>query len=139
MTPDRPADQNTVRNLDSPRQLAEWANTLVAHHRRQLASTTPPPRHASGAASAAIDDSSVAWLLRTWEDLSAGFVSLQHKNLLVDGADPAVLATAFMAALQGGYLLSVTARHIAPLEVAVEMALQQVARSLADETLRAHD
>jgi TetR/AcrR family transcriptional regulator, transcriptional repressor for nem operon len=139
MTRDRPADQNTVRNLDSPRQLAEWANTLVAHHRRQLASTTPPLRHASGTASAGIDDSSVAWLLRTWEDLSAGFVSLQHKNLLVDGADPAVLATAFMAALQGGYLLSVTARHIAPLEVAVEMALQQVARSLADETLRAHD
>jgi TetR/AcrR family transcriptional repressor of nem operon len=78
-------------------------------------------------------------LLRTWEDLSAGFVRLQHKNLLVDGADPAVLATAFMAVLQGGYLLSVTARQIAPLEVAVEMALQQVARSLADETLRAHD
>jgi TetR/AcrR family transcriptional repressor of nem operon len=139
MTRDRPADQNTVRNLDSPRQLAEWANTLVAHHRRQLASTTPPLRRASGTASAGIDDSSVAWLLRTWEDLSAGFVSLQHKNLLVDGADPAVLATAFMAALQGGYLLSVTARRIAPLEVAVEMALQQVARSLADETLRAHD
>ena len=139
MTRDRPADQNTVRNLDSPRQLAEWANTLVAHHRRQLASTTPPLRHASGTASAGIDDSSVAWLLHTWEDLSAGFVRLQHKNLLVDGADPAVLATAFMAALQGGYLLSVTACHIAPLEVAVEMALQQVARSLADETLRAHD
>jgi hypothetical protein len=98
MTRDRPADQNTVRNLDSPRQLAEWANTLVAHHRRQLASTTPPLRHASGTASAGIDDSSVAWLLRTWEDLSAGFVRLQHKNLLVDGADPAVLATAFMAA-----------------------------------------
>jgi hypothetical protein len=99
----------------------------------------PPPPHASGTASAGIDDSSVAWLLRTWEDLSAGFVRLQHKNLLVDGADPATLATAFMAALQGGYLLSVTARHIAPLEVAVEMALQQVARSLADETPRAHD
>lgn len=138
MTPDRSADQNTVRNLDSPRQLAEWANTLVAHHRRQLASTTPPPRHASEPASAGIDDSSVAWLLRTSEDLSAGFVGLQHKNLLVDGADPAVLATEFMAALQGGYLLSVTARHIAPLEVAIEMALQQVARSL-DDTLRAHD
>ena len=57
MTRDRPADQNTVRNLDSPRQLAEWANTLVAHHRRQLASTTPPPPHASGTASAGIDDS----------------------------------------------------------------------------------
>ena len=99
----------------------------------------PPPRHASGTASAGIDDSSLAWLLRTWEDLAEAFVRLQHKNLLVDGAAPAVLATAFMAALQGGYLLSVTARHIAPLEVAVEMALQQVARSLADESLRAHD
>ena len=136
MTPDHPADQNTVRTLDSPRQLAEWANARVAHHRRQLASASPPPRHSSGKASAGIDDLPATWLLRTWEDLSAGFVSLHHKNLLVDGADPAVLATAFMAALQGGYLLSVTARHIAPLEVAVKMALQQVARNLADEPPR---
>src|SRR5215213_8612840 len=102
MTPDCPADQNTVRNLDSPRQLVEWANTLVVHHRRQLASTTPPPRYASGTAPAGIDDSSLAWLLRTWEDLAEAFVRLQHKNLLVDGAAPAVLATAFMAALEGG-------------------------------------
>jgi TetR/AcrR family transcriptional repressor of nem operon len=138
MTPDHPADQITLRNLESPQQLAEWANALVAHHRNQLASTTPPSRHAS-AASAGTDDSSVAWLLRTWEDLSEGFIRLQRQNFLVDGADPAVLATAFMAALEGGYLLSVTARHIAPLEVAVEMALQQVARSLADKTLGASD
>jgi hypothetical protein len=122
MTPDRPADQNTVRNLDSPRQLAEWTSTLVAHHRHQLASTTPPPRHASATASAGIDDSSPARSLRTWEHLAEAFVRLQHKNLLVDGAAPAVLSTAFMAALEGGYLLSVIARHIAPLEVAIEMA-----------------
>ncbi|TDD16313.1 hypothetical protein E1218_30010 [Kribbella turkmenica] len=133
MTPDHPTDQNAVRNLDSPRQLADWAQTLVAHHKRQLASPAPSPRPAG------IDDSSSASLHRTWDDLSAGFVSLQHKNLLVDGADPAVLATAFMAALQGGYLLSAIARHTGPLEIAVEMALRQVARSLTDEPPRPHD
>jgi TetR/AcrR family transcriptional regulator, transcriptional repressor for nem operon len=126
-------DQETVRCLDSPRQLAEWADRLVAHHRRQLDSRTPPVRQASCTASAGVEALSAAWVLRIWDDLSAGFTSLQRKNRLVDGADPAVLATAFMAALQGGYLLSVTTRRIAPLEIAVEMALAQVARSLADE------
>ena len=108
MTPDRPGDPTTVRNLGSP-----W--------------------HAAGTASADIDDSSVSWPFHPWEDLSAESVILQHKNLLVSGADRAALATAFIATLQGGYLMSAMARHIAPLEVAVEMALHQVARSLADE------
>jgi hypothetical protein len=132
MTPDQPPDQKSVRCLDSPRQLAEWADSLITLHRRRLDSATPD-QHPSCPASAGVEALSAASVDRIWDDLLAGFTSLQRKNLLVDGADPAVLATAFTAALQGGYLLSVTTRRIAPLEIAVDMALAQVARSLAGE------
>jgi TetR/AcrR family transcriptional repressor of nem operon len=123
MTPNRPANQSSLRNLDSLEELADWTDSLIAHHSRQLASATPP---------GGIDESTLAWLLRTWEDLAEGFVRLRDKNLLLEGACPEDLATAFMAALEGGYLLSATARHISPLEVSVKMALQLVARSMSD-------
>ena len=42
------------------------------------------------------------------------------------GADPAELATAVMAALQGGYLLAQTARRPQPMEIALDMALEHV-------------
>ncbi|GAA1567670.1 MULTISPECIES: hypothetical protein [Kribbella] len=136
MIPDQPTDEATVPCLDSPQQLAEWADSLVAHHRRHLDSKTGPVRHTSPTHPAGIDALSAARTLRIWDDLSAGFTSLQRNNLLVCGADPAALATAFAAALQGGYLLSLTTRSITPLEIAAEMALAQVARSLVSESPR---
>src|SRR3954470_20856246 len=41
-------------------------------------------------------------------------------------AEPDVLATGLMAALQGGYLLAQTARDVAPMKVALDMALEHV-------------
>jgi hypothetical protein len=99
----------------------------------------PPPRHTSGTASAGIDDSSLAWLLRTWEDLAEAFVRLRTRTCWLTVLLQQFWPPCSWRRWKAGYLLSVIARHIAPLEVAIEMALQQVARSLADESLRAHD
>jgi TetR/AcrR family transcriptional repressor of nem operon len=41
-------------------------------------------------------------------------------------ADPDQLATAIMAALQGGYLLSQTAHSSTPMQVALDMAINHV-------------
>jgi hypothetical protein len=49
-----------------------------------------------------------------------------HEGVLRPDADPEALATGLMAALQGGYLLAQTARDVAPMRVALDMALAHV-------------
>jgi hypothetical protein len=47
---------------------------------------------------------------------------------LTADADPQLLATAVMAALQGGLLLSQATHGVQPLELALDMALEHVRR-----------
>jgi AcrR family transcriptional regulator len=64
-----------------------------------------------------------------WEGhLSEGFTAMQDDGELAVDADPQALATAVMAALQGGLLLSQTARGEQPLELAMGMALDHVGK-----------
>ncbi len=64
----------------------------------------------------------------TWESyLEAGLERMRAKGDLVAEADPAALAMAIMAALQGGLLLAQTTRDIRRLEIALDMALAHVA------------
>lgn len=63
-----------------------------------------------------------------WESyLEAGLERMRRRGALVAEADPATLATAIMAALQGGLLLAQTTRDVRSLEVALDMALAYVA------------
>ncbi|TDD15626.1 TetR/AcrR family transcriptional regulator [Kribbella turkmenica] len=62
-----------------------------------------------------------------WERLiEAGLRRMQDSRTLTPDADPRTLAIGLMAALQGGYLLAQTAHDIAPMEVALDMALDHV-------------
>jgi TetR/AcrR family transcriptional regulator, transcriptional repressor for nem operon len=54
---------------------------------------------------------------------------MQDSGKLRPDADADTLATGLIAALQGGYLLAQTARHVRPMEIALDMALDHV-RSL---------
>ena len=64
-----------------------------------------------------------------WEGhLSQGFSAMQDEGELSADADPEALATAVMAALQGGLLLSQTARGAQPLELSMNMALDHVGK-----------
>ncbi|TCC63453.1 hypothetical protein E0H73_13530 [Kribbella pittospori] len=121
-----------MRNLDSPEQLASWTQSLVVALGNHISSTQRATKLPPAAIPDGCGEDARRWLLHTWEDLTAGFARLQRNQLLLADVDPAVLATAFLAAIQGGYLLSVTARNITPLKIAADMALQQVARSLAE-------
>jgi hypothetical protein len=68
-----------------------------------------------------------------WEGhLSDGFAVMRDEGELNDAADPAALASAVMAALQGGLLLSQTVRGAQPLEQAMSMALDHVGRHRTD-------
>jgi TetR/AcrR family transcriptional repressor of nem operon len=64
----------------------------------------------------------------TWEALlGEGFTAMQVSGELKPSSDPQDLATAVMAALQGGQLLTQTSRDIRPFELALDMALVHVA------------
>lgn len=54
------------------------------------------------------------------------FEAMQRDGQLAMSADAGTLATRFLAALQGGLLMAQTMRSTLPLEVALDMALEQV-------------
>jgi len=65
-----------------------------------------------------------------WESqLRAGLMRMQESGELAAEADPALLATGLLAALQGGYLLSQARRDAENLRIALDMALDHI-RSL---------
>jgi TetR/AcrR family transcriptional regulator, transcriptional repressor for nem operon len=66
-----------------------------------------------------------------WEELfAAGLRRMRASGVLRDDADPALLATALMAAVQGGYLLAQAAHDGAPMKISLDMALSYI-RSFA--------
>jgi AcrR family transcriptional regulator len=69
----------------------------------------------------------LANMFQTWEQLFIdGFERMKQSGVLRDDAEPARLATAVIAALQGGYLLAQTAHAVEPMRVALDMALDNV-------------
>ena len=76
---------------------------------------------------------SLAALFSSWEELlAAGLRRMQDKGTLSPDADPGRLAIGLMAALQGGYLLASTARDVRPMEIALDLALDQVKSYVMD-------
>lgn len=68
---------------------------------------------------------------QTWEShLAGGQAAMRDRGDLAADANPAELARALLAALQGGLLLAQTTRTTRPLELALDMALEHVARRL---------
>ncbi|MGN6204589.1 TetR/AcrR family transcriptional regulator [Humibacter sp.] len=71
-------------------------------------------------------------LFAAWSELFEGVLRrLQQNGTIRADADVVRLATGFVAAVQGGYLLAQTARDVAPMASAVDMALEHL-RLLAD-------
>jgi AcrR family transcriptional regulator len=63
--------------------------------------------------------------------IEAGLSLMQARGRIIASADTASIATAVLAAIQGGILLSKTARSSKPLEVALDMALGHIERHTA--------
>lgn len=68
-----------------------------------------------------------------WEELlAAGLERMRGSGVLRDDADPALLATALMAAVQGGYLLAQAAHEAGPMKIALDVAVSYVQSFAAD-------
>ena len=122
--------QPLLSQLDSVEALQAWRELIVETLRTrechggcpvgslvgQLAETCPDYR-------AELADGFVRW-----EDaIRAGLRAMQDRGGLRRTADPDKLAVALMAAVQGGSLLAQAQRDVAPLDTALELAIEHIA------------
>ncbi|KAA9378997.1 TetR/AcrR family transcriptional regulator [Microbispora cellulosiformans] len=113
----------------SMRDLERWRDSLVTGHWER----DVPYRCPIGALATEIacryEDArqSLAAVFARWQELLAdGLARMRASGELDPGADPAKLAVAFIAAMQGGYLLAETMQDERPLVVALDMALEHI-------------
>lgn len=125
--------QSHVHQLDSLAGLRRWRDAIIEMNRAHGGVGGCP---IGSLASELADRSEDARKLLTcsfltWEShLASGLRAMRERGELAPHADPTDLATAIMAALQGGLLLTQTTRTTRPLELALDMALEHVARQL---------
>lgn len=119
------AQDELLEQLDSWAGLDRWFDALVALQRARQARGGCPLGSLAGQlaerdplARAAIADG-----LDRWEErLCEGLRRMQERGALASAADPARLATATMAAVQGGLLLTQVRRDPEQLRIALEAA-----------------
>ena len=114
-------------SLDSLEDLARWRDEVIGVHRQLILDASPSP---AACRCACNDDGSsmgcpVA-ISKVQASLVAGFDRMRTNGELVVDVDPARLAMALTAALEGGSLLARTSRDIARLEAALDLALSHV-------------
>ncbi|MFF0794299.1 TetR/AcrR family transcriptional regulator [Streptomyces spiralis] len=121
--------QRHLQRLNSIRGLERWRDAVVERNALHngaygcpLGSLASELADQDEEARKAIDRHFTAW-----QDLiEAGLVRMRDSGVLRPDADTQALATGIMAALQGGYLLSQTARDVHPMRVALDMAIAHV-------------
>lgn len=75
-------------------------------------------------------------LFRTWHELFAGVLGrFRDEGVIPADSDVDRLATGFVAAVQGGYLLAQTARDAAPMATAIDLVIAHV-QLLSDNASR---
>ncbi|SDU79872.1 DNA-binding transcriptional regulator, AcrR family [Microlunatus sagamiharensis] len=120
------ADDASVTRLDSFVALEAWRDAVVANQRRQHGVGGCPLGSLVGEL-ADVDDSARRELdesFRRWSDaIAVGLTSMRERGLLRADADPARLALAVLASLQGGLVLTQTRHSPEPLEVALDGAI----------------
>ena len=127
------AQQPHLLRLDSMAGLRRWGDAVVEMNRARgglggcpVGSLASELSERSEAAREQLTHS-----FQTWEShLAGGLAAMRDRGDLAADANPAELARALLAALQGGLLLAQTTRTTRPLELALDMALEHVARRL---------
>jgi len=109
--------------------LRRWRDALIARNALQdgrygcpLGSLANEVADQDSLARAKLND-----LFTAWQELFDGVLRrFQADGVLPPDVDVAQLATGFVAAVQGGYLLAQTARDVAPMASAIDMAIAHV-------------
>jgi TetR/AcrR family transcriptional regulator, transcriptional repressor for nem operon len=118
-----------LANLDTLAGMRAWRDFLV-EHQRQLNCRGGCPIGSLGSELADVDPqvrANVAAGFRRWEaGIRGGYRAMRNRGELSAAADPDKLATATLAALQGGLLLTQIQRSTEPLEAALDTVLTYI-------------
>jgi len=126
------AQQPHLEALDSLPALKAWRNAIVRLGKATQGKGCPLGSLANELA----DDSEpsrkrLADSFSTWRDrIAIGLAKMQERGELAASADPQDLALALLSAVEGGLLLAKTTRSSRPLEIALDVAIDHVARHL---------
>jgi AcrR family transcriptional regulator len=126
------AQQPHLGALDSLRALRAWGQAIIrlneqVHMRgcplgslaNELANTSESARER------------LAGGFGTWIDrIERGLAKMRERGELAKSADPRELAIALLSAVQGGLLLAKTTRTSRPLEIAMDRAIERVAKHM---------
>lgn len=121
-------------HLDSVAALRRWRDFLVANQRGSGCEGGCPLGTLASELSETFPEARVdlAVAFGRWEDgIRTGLRSMYERGELRADVDPDRLALAMLAAVQGGLLLTQVRRDPAPLEAALDVAIDHVAASLA--------
>jgi TetR/AcrR family transcriptional regulator, transcriptional repressor for nem operon len=68
--------------------------------------------------------------------IEQGLAKMHERGALSPSADPHELAVALLSAVEGGLLLSKTTQTSRPLEIAIDMAIDHIARHVSSASQR---
>lgn len=121
--------ESAFADLDSVAALRSWSDAVVAHQRR-VQCQGGCPIGALGSQLGELDHDArtgVAAGFHRWQvAIRRGFESMLANGTLPAGTDVNALATAMLAAVQGGLLLCQMYRETAPLEAAISTMIDHV-------------
>lgn len=120
-------ERSRLENVHSLSELRDWRDAMVANSALQdgrygcsLGSLANEVADHDDAARQTLDR-----LFAAWQELFEGVIARLRDEHVIDirDADTDQLATGFVAAVQGGYLLAQTSRNATPMASAIDMAI----------------
>ena len=121
--------QRHLEHLDSFRGLERWRDDLIEGNALLTGAHGCPQEPLEGKPSDRNEEvrKAITRHFSAWQRLlEDGLTRMKDTGALRPEADVTTLTTGIMAALQGGYLLAQTARDIAPVKIALDMAFAHV-------------
>jgi len=126
------AQRPHLETLDSLPALTAWRDAIVRLNREArgkgcpLGSLASELANDSGPARERLAGSFAMWRHR----IEQGLTKMRERGELAASADPQELALALLSAVEGGLLLAKTTQSSRPLEIALDMAVDHVARHM---------
>ena len=123
------AQRSDLETLDSFEGLQRWRDHIVAFQQKRKGVGGCPVGSLANELSDTSDTARTDLVnsFAQWQSyLETGLSLMRDRGDLRPDADPRDLATALMAALQGGLLLAKTSRSARPLQLALDMALAHI-------------
>ena len=124
------AQRPHLEALDSLPALKAWRNAIVRINKAAQSKGCPLGNLASELANNSVPARErLADSFSMWRDrIKRGLAKMRERGELAASADPHDLALALLSAVEGGLLLAKTTHSSRPLEIAINMAIDHVAR-----------